>query len=174
MTGGRKRLYLGKYIVLAVIALSVGCAVPFWYLSQEKRDEYLIKDLIRTLAENLSRTPEESTATALLKVKSIADAFTDPMSCAMGQYAAGEFDRERLIGSLTRYRAMVGKAVVSAGDITLEVTGKMSARVYFSGSFSGTLKSGMHDRIVKDIDAELVKLDGRWKIKQIKFTNVLH
>ena len=169
-----KRIYLGKFIVLAVIAVLAGILVPYWYITNQSRDEQQIKNLISDLAENLSRTPQESTATALIKVKSIADAFTDPMTLAMDKYATGIYSRDRFFASLSRYRALVGEAQVAAADITVELTGKESARGYFSGSFSGKLKSGLSDKIVKDIDAEFVKINGKWKIKKLKFTNVLH
>lgn len=169
-----KRIYLGKWIVLLVVILAVGGYFLYWHLTAEKRDEAKIAMLVTSLAENLSKSDKESTATALLKVKAVADAFASPMSLAMDKYAFGEYDRDRLLASMGRYRALVKQAAVTAADIKITITAPDQAAGYFSGRFEGSLKSGPGDVIIKDIDAEFVKIDGRWKIKSLKFTNVLH
>ena len=168
-----KKIYIGKYIFFLLLLLSA-IGAWYWYAVAGKSDEALIGKVITTLANDLSKNKQESTATALLKVKGIAGAFADPMTLAMAHYAAGEFDKERLLSSAGRYRAMIGKAQVSASDITVEITGKTQAKVYFSGKFSGVLKNGMSDSVIKDIEANLIKIDGKWLIKSMKFSNVLH
>lgn len=169
-----KRVYIGKYLVLAAVLATALAALIYWYTAAEKRDEVRIKNVLTTLAADLSKTPSESTATALLKVKSIAGAFADPMTFAMDQYAAGSYDHDRLLSSVGRYRTMVKQAAVTASDITVELPEKTHAKVYFSGRFSGELKSGMSDTIVKDIEAEFIKINKHWRIKSMKFRNVLH
>lgn len=169
-----KKMYFGKYIFAVLLLLALAAGAWYWYSSAEKRDEAIIAKLIDTLAADLSKNHKESTATALLKVKGIAGAFTDPMTLAMDRYAAGSYDRDRLLSSIGRYRTMIAQANVTASDITVEMTGKNSARAYFSGRFAGELKNSMSDTIVKDIEAELIKLDGRWLIRSMKFRNVLH
>ncbi len=80
----------------------------------------------------------------------------------------------RLLASVGRYRAMVGKAQVSAADIIVEIISKERAQVHFSGRFAGELKNGISNNIIKDIEAEFIKIDGRWLIKSMIFRNVLH
>lgn len=169
-----RRIYLGKIIFFAVILLAVLAAAAYWGINVSKRDEVLIKEHLNTLANDLSKSDKESTATALLKVKGIAGAFADPMTLTMDQYAMGSYDHERLFASVTRYRSMIGKAQVSATDIIVKLIDKEHAEVYFSGKFAGELKNGMSDTIIKDIEAELVKIDGKWLIKSMKFRNILH
>ena len=169
-----RRIYLGKYLFTAAVLLAAAAALLYWKIGLSQRDEVLIREHLHTLANNMSKSDGESTAAALLKVKGIAGAFADPMTLAMAHYAAGEFDKERLLSSAGRYRTMIGKAQVSASDITVEFTGKTQAKVYFSGKFSGVLKNGMSDTIIKDIEANLIKTDGKWLIKSMKFSDVLH
>ncbi len=169
-----KRVYIGKYLVLAAVLAATLAALLYWYITAEKRDEMLIKNVLTTLAADLSKSPSESTAAALLKVKGVAGAFAEPMTLAMDHYAAGSYDHERLLSSVGRYRAMVKQAAVTTSDITVELSDKTHARVYFSGRFSGELKSGMSDTIVKDIEAEFIKTNKHWRIKSMKFRNVLH
>ncbi|MBO5923576.1 MAG: hypothetical protein J6Q81_03595 [Lentisphaeria bacterium] len=169
-----KQVYLGKYIFSAIVLLAILAGFLYFGIGLSKRDEVLIKERLTTLAGDMSKSDKESTATALLKVKGIAGAFADPMTLAMDHYAAGKFDKERLFSSVTRYRTMIGKARVSASDIIVKITDKEHAEVNFSGKFSGELKNGMSDTIIKDIEAELVKIDGKWLIKSMKFRNVLH
>ena len=168
-----KKIYLGKYI-FTVLLLLAAAGVWYWYAVAGKSDEALIGKAIAALASDLSKNKQESTATALLKVKGIAGAFADPMTLGMDQYAFGSYDRERLLASIGRYRAMISRAEVTASDITVEMLDKEHAKVYFSGRFAGELKNGMSDTIVKDIEAESVKIDGKWLIKSMKFRSVLH
>ena len=170
----KQRINLGQIIVITMLVLAGAGAFIFGYTLEDKRDEAAIKSLVTGLAENLSKNETESTASALLKVKAVADAFADPMTLAMDKYAFGDYDRERLLASMGRYRALVKSAKVSASDIRITITEKEKASGTFAGRFEGTLKSGPGDAIIKDIDAEFVKTEGRWKIKSLKFTNVLH
>ena len=165
---------MGKYIFALLLLPAVVIGALYWYSAAGKRDEVLIGSLIDTLATDLSKNKQESPATALLKVKGIAGAFADPMTFSMDHYAFGSYDRDRLLSSIGRYRTMVGQAAVTASDITVEIIEKNRAKVYFSGRFAGELKNGMSDTIVKDIEAESVKIDGRWLIKSMKFRSVLH
>lgn len=165
---------LARLIIIALLVLAGAGAFLFGYRWAEKRDEAQITESLTSLAVNLSKTESESTAAALLKVKAVADAFADPMSLAMDRYAFGDYDRDRLLASMGRYRALVRTAQVSASDIRVTLTAADKAAATFSGRFEGSLKSGPGDVIIKDIDAEFVKIDGRWKIKSLKFTNVLH
>ena len=170
----KQSINLARVIMIAILVLAGAGAFLFGYRWAEKRDEAQITELLTTLAANLSKTESESTAAALLKVKAVADVFADPMSLAMDKYAFGDYDRDRLLASMGRYRALVRTARVSASDIRITITASDKANGTFAGKFDGSLKSGPGDVIIKDIDAEFVKIDGRWKIKSLKFTNVLH
>ncbi|MBR2357276.1 MAG: hypothetical protein IKA65_04540 [Lentisphaeria bacterium] len=169
-----KRIYIGKYLVLGFIALLVLGFVIYYAANASKRDEVRIKNVLTDLAGNLSKTPQESTATALLKVKSIAGAFDCPMTFGMDHYAAGSYDSDRLFASVGRYRTLIKKANVTASDISVELLDKTRAKVFFSGRFAGELKNGMSDTIIKDIEAEFIKINKHWRIKSMKFRNVLH
>ena len=124
-----KRVYIGKYLVLAAVLAATLAALLYWYITAEKRDEMLIKNVLTTLAADLSKSPSESTAAALLKVKGVAGAFAEPMTLAMDHYAAGSYDHERLLSSVGRYRAMVKQAAVTTSDITVELSDKTHAKV---------------------------------------------
>ena len=177
MSSARKKtpqkIYLGKYIVPAILLTVCTLSVLSWYWGREKRDEILIRSLIGELAEDLSKTPQESTTQSLLKVKNIADAFNSPADIVMDIYAAGSFDSEQLFNHATRYRTMLQTASVSVDNINITVIDENNASGYFSGSFSGTTKNGLSDRIVKDIEVDLIKVNNKWKIKSLKFSNVL-
>lgn len=169
-----KRVYLGKYIVWGGVLLAGLAAFLFWSVTSAKSDEVLIRERLHALAGDLCKSEQESTAAALLKAQNIAGAFDEPMTLAMDNYAAGSYDHERLLASVGRYRAMVGKAQVSAADIIVEIISKERAQVHFSGRFAGELKNGISNNIIKDIEAEFIKIDGRWLIKSMIFRNVLH
>jgi len=170
----KKRIYIGKYLLITGVVLLALAAYLIWNLTQERRDEVRIKNLLYTLSADLSKTSDESAATALLKVRGVTGAFADPMLFAMDHYAQGSYDRERLLASVTRYRTTIAQAQVTADDVVIKITAPEAASGYFSGKFSGTLKNGMSDKIIKDIDVEFIKIDGKWKIKSLKFSNVLH
>ena len=92
----KMRINLGQIIVITMLVLAGAGAFLFGYTLEERRDEAAIKSLVTGLADNLSKTETESTASALIKVKAVADAFADPMTLAMDKYAFGDYDRDRV------------------------------------------------------------------------------
>ncbi len=167
------RVYLGKYLATAaLLLLAAGLAVWFFYDSDS--DETKIRRTVDQLAQALSKTPGESAATALLKVQTIVNSFEAPVDVAMGEYALGTYDAERLAASAGQYRTYIARATVSADDFEITRTAPDRAHGFFSGKFSGESKNGLTHTEVQDIEVTLVKIDGRWKIKNIRFRKVLH
>lgn len=170
----KKRIYIGKYIVLALLILAVAGGIFYWKYTRDHRDEVQIRKLIAELAQSLNKNSEESAAVAILKVKGIADSFVAPVDLQFGQYSTGTLDQEELLARAGRYRTMLADARVAVSDLVIVMQSPTQARLEFAGSFNGSTKNGMSHSVVKDIDGIAVKIDDRWKIKKLSFRDVLH
>ena len=153
--------------------LLAGGAV-WWFWGRPENEETRIRRQVEELAAALCRTPSESAPTGLLKSKSVADAFTDPVSVTLDEYAGGSLTREQVLSRAMQYRALIDTASVSVAEIQVRVTGPGRAECTFSGRFSGTAKSGASHREVRDLSARFVKEEKGWKIQAIQFEKVLH
>ena len=103
----KKRLYIGKYLLSAGIVLLLSAGIVFWYIFEEKREENKVLKVVNTLAEDVSKNSTENPAAALLKLKSVADAFDYPAGISVGKNFSAEYEREALLSALTRYRALL-------------------------------------------------------------------
>ena len=144
-----KRIYIGKYLLLVALLRAGGIVAAVWHFTQEKRDEVRIQKLLYALADDLSKNPTESAATALLKVKAVTGAFAEPLLLSMDNYAQGSFDRERLLANVSRYRTMIAQAQVTIDDVNIKISGgnvgesaQKTASIYGGGYGSGTTITG--------------------------------
>ena len=170
----KKKLYVGKYLLLAGLALLLTAGGIFWYLFQEKRDEAKIIRNLQTLAADLSKSSEENPAITLLKIKSCSDAFAFPSTISFGKNHSNEYDRERLTSSISRYRALFKELNISISDIQVTLKDSENADVIFSGQYTAESKLGSSHSDVNDVTAVMVKVDGSWKIKDLHLSKVLH
>ena len=166
-----KRIYVGKFILIALLLAAAAICVYFYNANS---DEKAIRKLLDTLVQDLSKTPGESTAAALLKVNSASTLFTDPLMLSMDKYASGSFSREQQLSHLGRYRTMIADARITISDLHLELKSPTEAAGYFSARFSGSMKNGMSDTIIKEVDIQFVKSGKKWLISSVQFRNILH
>lgn len=170
----RKKLYIGKYIPMILLLISALTLGSIWLFTREKRDEAKLLDTLETLAEDLSKNPNESAAAALIKVKSAASAFAYPADIAMGKYVAGSYDEEKMLASIGRYRSFIKTAKISVNDPEIITIQENYAQIIFSGKFSGTTKNSLSETVINDVTVDFIRLNGQWKIKSARFSQVLH
>ena len=166
------RLDLRHLIALVLVLLAA--AAVWWIWFRPETDEARIRRLFGELAESLCRDPSESTPTGLLKSRSVAETFTDPVEVTLDEYATGKLTQEQVLSHAMQYRAFLETANVSVSDLRITVTAPDRALCTFAGRFVGRSKSGASHREVRDLSAELVKVNNEWKIKSIQFEKVLH
>ena len=77
----KMRINLGQIIVITMLVLAGAGAFIFGYTLEGKRDEAAIKSLVTGLADNLSKTETESTASATEATKSTAPAIATEYQC---------------------------------------------------------------------------------------------
>lgn len=159
---------------LSIILFALAVWGAWYWFRVADSDETRIRHAIRQLSEALNKTPKESAAIGLLKVKTVADSFADPADITIGEYVSGKFNRETVTGHAMQYRSLLEHATVSVSDLRVELTAPDRAHCVFNGKFSGRSKSGISHEEVNDLDAVLVKRDKRWKIQEIRFQKVLH
>ena len=166
------RLDLRHLIVLAAVIAAAVAAWWFWF--RPETDETKVRRLFEELAVSLCRDPSENAPTGLLKSRSVAEAFADQVEVTLDEYAVGKWNNEQVLSHAMQYRAFLETANVAVSDIRVTITAPGRANCTFAGRFSGKSKSGVSHREVRDLSAELVAQDGRWKIKSIQFEKVLH
>ena len=166
------KIYIGKYVFLAVIIMLAAAAVLPLILKHAQSDEAKAMKVLTLLAQNLSKNADESTASALIKVKSAASAFAYPATIAMDKYISGTYDEEAMLSTIGRYRSFIKNAHLSINDPEIKMQND-HAQITFSGKFSGTTKKALSETIVQDVTVDFIKLDGQWKIKNVRFSKVL-
>ena len=170
----KKKLYIGKYLLLAGVIIAAAAGGIFWYLFQEKRDEAKIIRNLQTLATDLSKSTEENPAMTLLKLKSCSDAFDFPATVSFSKSYSNEYDREKFTSSLGRYRALLKELDINISDIQVVLKDSENAEAVFSGQYNIKSKLGTSHSDVNDVTAVMVKIEGVWKIKRLHFSKVLH
>ena len=170
----KKKVYIGKYLVLAAILLLTAGGALYWYLTQEKRDEAKIIRHLQTLASDLNKSPDENPAVTLVKLKSCSEAFDFPCTVTFGNSQNGEYDKEAFTSSLGRFRALFKDMQISISDIQVELIDPNNARALFAGYYTLQSKLGSRHSDSNDVTAELVKGDRGWLIKSLHFSKVLH
>ena len=169
----KKRLYIGKYLLSAGIVLLLSAGIVFWYIFEEKREENKVLKVVNTLAEDVSKNSTENPAAALLKLKSVADAFDYPAGISFGKNFSAEYEREALLSALTRYRATLQRINLTLSDQSVEIS-ENTAVVQFSLQYALEDKAASFRRTdVCDGSCLLVKKDGLWKIKNLQFSKIL-
>lgn len=166
------RLDLRHLIALVLVLLAAAAAWWFWF--RPETDETRVRRLFEELAESLCRDPSESAPTGLLKSRSVAETFTDPVEVTLDEYATGRMTHEQVLSQAMQYRAFLETASVSVSDVRVAFPAPDRALCTFAGRFVGKSKSGAGHREVRDLSAELVKEKNKWKIKSIQFEKVLH
>ncbi len=162
-----------KLLFSIILFLLAVLAAWYWFRVADS-DEARIRRTIEQLAEALNKTPGESAAAGLIKVKVVSDSFADPADITIGEYVNGSFSHENLTGRAMQYRSLTEQAKVAVADIRIKLVAPDKAQCSFGGKFSGRTKSGLSHEEVNDLDATLVKKDNRWKIQEIRFQKVLH
>ena len=169
----KKRLYIGKLLLIAGTVLLLAAGAVVWHFLQEIREEARAWKTVTTLAEDVSKSASENPATTLLKLKSSADAFDYPVQISAGSRFSVGYDRETLRSSLARYRALFKLLTVSLSDQTVKISGDR-ARIEFAVQYTFEDKISAQKRSdVCDVTAEMIKRNNEWKIKSLQFSKVL-
>ena len=156
-----------KYALIALIALVVAAGAYFLFF---KKDELsLVKAQIGSLAAEASKqSQQEAPLTSAAKAQALAGLFAETCEVKIdGVPISGVFRRDEIPGHAMLVRGHFQKALFTIHDLDAELATELTAKASFTIMLVGTLGNGESVREVRDINAQLVKADGKWRISSL-------
>jgi hypothetical protein len=157
----------------AVIVLLTGGVV--WYFYSRNTPEAQLRKVVAELASCASKMPGDGGASAVLKVHSGAELFTDPARIEVaGTMFGGDISQAQIQSHLARYRSMMESAHVTVEVEEVLITGEKTGELSFTGTLRGRTKHGTEISEVRELRCEFaLNEDGKWKIRRLTAQNIL-
>ena len=159
-----------KLIIILCFAI-----ILIFLIGKFNRDELRIRKNLTTLAQLLTKSPDEAPIVALGRANRIATFFTDDCIVTVGAPVPDICGNSELIAVVHRvrqafYRIDVRFADISVSGIdknTAEVALTATAIVYKPGSLRGEVEA-------RELEVTMVKIDRLWKIQKVIVIETLH
>jgi hypothetical protein len=156
-------------LIAAVAALALGAAA-YWLLKKDEAS--LVKERLHELMAKASKQSEEAPLAALGSAQAVSRLFADSCDLALDQpQLSGTYSREDVAIHCAAARAQFSKVQFSLHELKASLRTKLTAEARFTAMLSGSLKDGDSVREVRDVDALLVKADGKWRISSLKISS---
>ncbi len=165
-------LHRKKVVFFALFLLAAGAVWFFFFRSSE---EGKVRAVLREFAYVCSRTEGEKTSLGLWKVHSSKSLFAAEcvLSVTGADSFSGRYTPEALSSNLLRYRQMMATSEMSFSDMAPRIVSPERADVSFSARLRGVVRGGGAVDEVRDMECELVKEEGKWKIARLEARPVL-
>ncbi len=144
-------------------------------IGRSNRDELRIRRNLTTLAQLLTKAPDEASIVALGRTNRIATFFTDDCILTVGAPVPDIRGNSGLIAVVHRARQVFYRIEVHFADVSVSVIDKNTAEValtataivYEPGSLRGKVEA-------RELEVTMVKIDRLWKIQKMIVTETLH
>jgi len=163
-----------KKIVVLVIIVGL-IAVAGYFLLRSPNEEQIIIDRLNRLAASVSKKSGEGPVTMVIKHQTIAG-FIDGQCTVHIKEAMliGNFTPEEFAAQMTRSRTMFKSldGQVDCCEVQLDADGSR-ATIAFAIRITAELKSGKRFDEVRDLQAKVSKVDGKWLFTSFEIRQVL-
>lgn len=162
---------LRRPVLLAIVAmLLAGAAYYFLFHSIEDK----VKKQLRLLAEYVSKDPGEKNLVMLFKTQNLPSLFAEQCDLEIaGSQLSGSYTPEEIMSHVVRGRMQFSKLSLNFYDIAVEYPGKTTARAEMTAKLAGTVDKNKAVEEVREIQAELKLVDGKWLFSKFKVVEVL-
>ena len=158
----KRKLLLTGSAVLLLAALAVGA----YFLFFAEKEDARIRRGFNELSETVRKNGNEGMLVALEKAKTASKFFDDYCTLRLDQIPQG-------VGVMSRDNVASNTARISFYDMAVLVDpGGKEAQVTFTAVFKGS-GAGRSLEEPREMDAELVKKNGRWLIRTLAFREVI-
>ncbi len=161
-----------KYIIIALAVLLGACAL--WFFVFRSTDEAKIKKQFQILAESASKAGEETAATLYLKSASLSALFDDHCSLDVAHsFVSGSYTPEEVSSKMVQAHKLFETATMKIYNLTVRMDGENKASAIFTLRFTGKSKNGASFDETREIEASLIRKEGKWLFCAFKIAQVI-
>lgn len=159
---------------IVILVLLIGIVAGFlWFWIGNSEDKKIRKQFAK-LAENVTKEPGEGNISMVRKMQWLGSLFAN--SCDIDipkSYLSGTYSPKDIVSNATRARMGFSSLKLEFYDIKINLTGKNTANVVFTGRLSGVVNNDKSADEIRELDAVIKKIDGKWLFSSFKVVEVL-
>lgn len=156
-----------------LLFFAVGLGVAAWVLFFRPSDRQIIHRQVERIEETGALTAAEPPVEALVRAGKIAEHFQDP--CRLIIEEAGydqQVPRRQLIERVAALRGRYSRMEADFADLAIEILDPGNARMGATLRVRGMI-DGQPAGDVREVEARWVKVEGIWRIAEIRVVQVL-
>ena len=160
-----------RYILLAVLIVTIGIVVVFYFLPSEEKK---VKKQFHLLSEGVLKSPEENAFTMLQKMKNIGALFDEHCQLkAPSQSLSGSYTREEIATYAGSARSYFSQLDLKFYDFHIVFPEREVAKVTLTGRLTGRSTAGEQVDETRELECILKKIEKKWFFSVIEAVEVL-
>lgn len=163
-----------KKILLAGIPLILVLGGVVWFFFFRQTEESIIRGRFRELSEAVEKKGPEGGIRAVATAQGLGNFFAERTSVDVDglSWLNGTYSPELIVSNAFRARQMFNKLSLEFNDIELEIGGE-TAKAFFTAVFDADLKNRDPVREIRELEAGLRKVDGKWIFESFRVRNII-
>jgi hypothetical protein len=160
-----------RYILLAVLIVTVGIVVVFYFLPSEEKK---VRKQCHLLSEGVLKSPEENAFTMLQKMKNIGALFDEHCELkAPSQSLSGSYTRQEISTYAGSARSFFSQLDLKFYDFHIVFPEKEVAKVTLTARLTGRSTAGEQMDETRELECILEKIEKKWLFSAIEVVEVL-
>ena len=160
-----------RYILLAVLIVTVGIVVVFYFLPSEEKK---VRKQCHLLSEGVLKSPEENAFTMLQKMKNIGALFYEHCELkAPSQSLSGSYTRQEISTYAGSARSFFSQLDLKFYDFHIVFPEKEVAKVTLTARLTGRSTAGEQVDETRELECILKKIEKKWLFSAIEVVEVL-
>ena len=160
-----------RYILLAVLIVTVGIVVVFYFLPSEEKK---VRKQCHLLSEGVLKSPEENAFTMLQKMKNIGALFYEHCELkAPSQSLSGSYTRQEISTYAGSARSFFYQLDLKFYDFHIVFPEKEVAKVTLTARLTGRSTAGEQVDETRELECILKKIEKKWLFSAIEVVEVL-
>ncbi len=160
-----------RYILLAVLIVTVGIVVVFYFLPSEEKK---VRKQCHLLSEGVLKSPEENAFTMLQKMKNIGALFDEHCELkAPSQSLSGSYTRQEISTYAGSARSFFSQLDLKFYDFLIVLPEKEVAKVTLTARLTGRSTAGEQVDETRELECILKKIEKKWLFSSIEVVEVL-
>jgi len=160
-----------RYILLAVLIVTVGIVVVFYFLPSEEKK---VRKQCHLLSEGVLKSPEENAFTMLQKMKNIGALFDEHCELkAPSQSLSGSYTRQEISTYAGSARSFFSQLDLKFYDFHIVFPEKEVAKVTLTARLTGRSTAGEQVDETRELECILKKIEKKWLFSAIEVVEVL-
>jgi hypothetical protein len=160
-----------RYILLAMLIVTVGIVAVFYFLPSEEKK---VRKQYHLLSEGVLKSPKENAFTMLQKMKNIGALFDEHCELkAPSQSLSGSYTRQEISTYAGSARSFFSQLDLKFYDFHIVFPEKEVAKVTLTARLTGRSTTGEQVDETRELECILKKIDKKWLFSAIEVVEVL-